>query len=196
MRKKKLSLYSLILTLSPPSRFLLWRNVLFSSPCLTVSAFLLPLFSLFPSNTCFHQSINPLFTSSNFSPTSLNTLPQIFYCSTYTIVLPYIFPAIPFSYTLPFLLYFLFSSTCHLTSTPNLLSKSSTNSFAFLKSSSFSHISLSTVNPFHHTKYFSTSLIFLLFKIFSIFHSSTPSTFTGFSSSFFCLFICFLYQTI
>ena len=89
---------------------------------------------------------------------------------------------------------FLFS-TCHLTSTSNLSSKSFTSFFVFLKSSSFSHVSFSAVNPFHWTKYFSTPLIFLLFKIFSTSYSSTPLTSTGFPFFFFCPFTCSLYLT-
>ena len=63
-----------------------------------------PLFSLFSSNTRFCQSTYPLFISSNFSLTSPNISPQISCRPIHTIVLPYIFLAIPFSYILPFLL--------------------------------------------------------------------------------------------
>ena len=87
-----------------------------------------------------------------------------------------------------FSLFFSTTLSWCLISTPNLPSKSFTNSFAFFKSSSFSQISLSAVNPFYHTKYLSTSLIFLLFNIFSTSHSLTPSTSTGFPSSLFCSF--------
>ena len=80
-----------------------------------------------------------------------------------------------------------------LTSAFILPSNSSNASLVFSKSFLFSYMSLSTVNPFHCTKYFSTPLIFLLFNIFSTFYSSTSSIFTGFPSSFFCPFICFLY---
>ena len=65
------------------------------------------------------------------------------------------------------------------------LSKSANASSAFFRFSLLSHVSPSAVNPFHHTKYFSTPLIFFLFKIFSTSHSSTPSTSIGFPSSFF-----------
>ncbi len=75
--------------------------------------------------------------------------------------------------------------SCLLTSTFILFSSSTTNSFVFSKSFSFSQLSCSTMNPFHYTRYFIISLIFLLFKIFSTFHSLTPSTSTGFTSSFF-----------
>ena len=91
------------------------------------------------------------------------------------------------------LLYSLLS--CHLTSIPNLSLRSSTSSFAFPKSSTLSHMLLSTVNPFHHTKYFSTPLIFLLFRIFSTSYSSTPSTFISFPFSFLCPFTCSSYWT-
>ena len=88
-----------------------------------------------------------------------------------------------------------FSLTCCLTSALNLLSKLFTNSFVFFKYFSFSHVSLSTINPFHHTRYFSTPLIFLLFRIFSTSYSLLPSTSTSFPFSFFCPFICSLYCT-
>ena len=52
------------------------------------------------------------------------------------------------------------------------------------------------MNLFYCTKYFSTSLIFFLFKIFSTSHSLIPSISTGFPSSFFCPFTYFLYRTI
>ena len=85
--------------------------------------------------------------------------------------------------------------SCLLTSTFILSLNSSTTSLAFPRSSSFFHESCSTVNPFHHTKYFTTSLIFCLFKIFSTSHSSTPSTSTGFTFSTFCPSTCSLYHT-
>ena len=86
--------------------------------------------------------------------------------------------------------------SCLLTSTLILPSNSSTASLAFPRSSSLSHISCSAINPFQCTKYFSTPLIFLLFKIFSISYSLTPSTSIGFASSFFCPSTCSLYYTI
>ena len=88
------------------------------------------------------------------------------------------------------------SLSCHLTSAFNLPLNSSTNSFAFSKTSSFSHVSFSAVNPFHHTKYFSTPLTFFLFSIFSTSHSSTLSISIGFPSFFFCPPTCSLYHTI
>jgi len=71
-----------------------------------------------------------------------------------------------------------------------------TTSFAFPKSSSLFYVSCSAINPFHYTKYLTTSLIFLLFKTFFTFHSSTPSTSTSFTSSTFCSSTCSLYYTI
>ena len=64
---------------------------------------------------------------------------------------------------------------CLLTSVPNLPLNSFTNFFVFSKFSSLSHISLSTVNLFHWTKYLSTPLIFLLFNILSTSYFLTPS---------------------
>ena len=78
------------------------------------------------------------------------------------------------------------NSSCLLTSVFTLSSNSITNFFIFSKSSSFSQLSCFAVNPFYHTKYFVTPLTFLLFNIFSTSHSSTPSTFIGLTSSFFC----------
>ena len=69
---------------------------------------------------------------------------------------------------------------------------SSNASFVFSKFSLFSHVSCSTVNSFHHTRYLSTPCIFLLFNIFSL----TPSISIGFPSSFLCLSTCSLYCTI
>ena len=90
--------------------------------------------------------------------------------------------------------FFLSIFFCHLTSIPSF-SNSFINSSAFFKFSLLFHVFPSTVNPFHHTKYFSTPLIFFLFKIFSTFYSSTPSTSMGFYYSFFCSLTCSLYQT-
>ena len=77
-----------------------------------------------------------------------------------------------------------------------LLSNFSNTSLVFPKSFLLFQVSCSTINPFYHTKYLFTPLIFLLFNIFSIFHSLTPSISIGFPSSFFCLSTCFLYCTI
>ena len=112
---------------------------------------------------------------------------------------PYNIFAINFSGNSPLLKSF--SSTisnfsCLLTSMFILLSNSSNASLAFPKSFFLSHISFSTVNPFHRTKYLSTPLIFLLFNILSISHSLTPSIFIGFPFSFFCPSTYSLYYTI
>ena len=56
--------------------------------------------------------------------------------------------------------------SCFLISTLILLSNFSIVSLVFPRSSSLFYVSYSTVNLFQHTKYFSTPLIFLLFKIF------------------------------
>ena len=85
---------------------------------------------------------------------------------------------------------------CLLTSTLNLPLNLSTNSLAFPKSSSLFHVLFSAVNPFYYTKYLSIPRIFLLFSIFSISHSLTPSTSIGFPAFFFCPSTCFLYYTI
>jgi len=82
-----------------------------------------------------------------------------------------------------------------LTSALSLSSNSATTFFIFSKLSFFFYILLFAVNLFHHTKYFTTSLIFLLFKIFSTFYSSTSSTSTGFTSSTFYSSTCSLYLT-
>ena len=97
-----------------------------------------------------------------------------------------------------------FNFTLHLCSTPfylltstlTLLSNSFTNSFTFSKFFSFSYISCFAVNLFYLTRYLSTSLIFLLFKIFSPFHYSTPFTSIGLTFFFFCPSTCSLYYTI
>ena len=86
--------------------------------------------------------------------------------------------------------------SCLLTSAFILLSNSSNTSLAFPKSSFFSQVSYSAVNPFQCTRYLSTPLIFLLFNIFSIFHSLTSSISIGFPSSFFYPSTCPLYCTI
>ena len=88
------------------------------------------------------------------------------------------------------------SFSCLLTSAFILPLNSSNISLAFPKSFFLFQILYSAVNPFHHTKYLSTPLIFLLFNIFSISHSLTPSISIGFPSSFFCPSTCFLYCTI
>ena len=78
-----------------------------------------------------------------------------------------------------------------LTSALNLPSNSFTNSLAFPRFSSLSHVLLSVVNPFHCTKYLSIPCIFLLFSIFLISHSLLPSTSIGFLVFFFLFFYLF-----
>jgi len=70
-----------------------------------------------------------------------------------------------------------------LTSVLILLSNSAITFFAFSKFSPFSYMLFSTINSFYNTKHFITSLIFLLFKIFSTFYSLILFTFTGFTFS-------------
>ena len=84
--------------------------------------------------------------------------------------------------------------SCCFTST-FILSSNSATSFTFFKSSFFLYESCSAINLFHHTRYLTISLTFLLFSIFSIFFSSTPSTSTGFTSSAFYSSTCSLYYT-
>ena len=86
--------------------------------------------------------------------------------------------------------------SCLLTSVFILPSNSSNTSLVFPKSSFLSQVSCSAINSFHHTKYLSTPLIFLLFNIFLISHSLTPSISIGFPPSFFYLSTCSLYRTI
>ena len=69
-------------------------------------------------------------------------------------------------------------------------------SFAFFKFSLPSHVSDSTVNPFHHTKYLSFPLICCLFNILSTSYSSSPLIITGASCSFFCPSTCPTYLCI
>ena len=80
----------------------------------------------------------------------------------------------------------MFNFSCFLTSVYTLLSNSITAFFVFSKSFFLSYILCSVINSFHSTKYFTTPLIFTLFNIFSIFHSSTSFIFIGFISSIFC----------
>ena len=80
----------------------------------------------------------------------------------------------------PLLNVFLFSSaSCRFASSSSALlysfSNSSTSLLAFLRFSLLSQMFFSTVHPFHHTRYFSLPCTHLLFIIFSISHSSSPS---------------------
>ena len=85
----------------------------------------------------------------------------------------------------------------HLTSSSSSLwysfSNSSTNSIAFFRFSLLSHVSSSAVYPFYHTRYLSLPHTFLLFIIFSTFHSSSSSITTGCGTFFFCPSTCDLY---
>ena len=81
--------------------------------------------------------------------------------------------------------------SCCLTSAFSLLLNLATTFFTFSRFSFFSQVLCSTVNLFNHTKYFTTSLIF----IFSTFYSSTLFTSTGFTSSTFCSLTYSLYCT-
>ena len=165
--KKRLSLLFLILTLPPPQGFIS-RETNFHL-CQFFSNFLKYFSSNFPSSQLYSNFVI-------YFPSSSLLL--------YSSILGFFFISLPTS-----------TFSCHLTSVFNLSLNLSTNSFVFSKSFPFSHISFSTVNPFQHTKYLSTSHIFLLFNIFSISHSSTSSTLIGFPSSFFCPFTCSLYCT-
>jgi len=97
---------------------------------------------------------------------------------------------------LKFLFLAISNFSCYFISAFNLSSNSATTSFVFSKSSSFFQVLYSVINLFYHTKYFTTSRIFLLFQIFSTSHFSTPSTFIGFASSTFYPFTYSLYYTI
>ena len=89
----------------------------------------------------------------------------------------------------------MFIFSCLLTSVFTLSSNFATIFFAFSKSFFLSQLLYSAVNLFHHTKYFTTLSTFLLFNIFSISHSLTPSISTNFTSFTFCLLTCSLYHT-
>ena len=79
------------------------------------------------------------------------------------------------------------ASSCYLTSLLFLL-YSSSNSFSrslvFSKFSLLSQVSSLAMNPFHCTKNLSLPHTLLLFRIFSISHSSSPFTITGHGASF------------
>ena len=140
---------------------------------------------LLPISFCFS-----LFTSPNFFPISLNIHSQTSYpYSIFTIYFPSNSPLLK-SYSSTVSIF-----SCFLTSVFILYSNSTTTFFVFFKSFFLFQLSFSTINPFYHTKYFTTPLTFLLFKIFSTSHSSTPLTSTSFTSSFFCSPTCFLYHT-
>ena len=75
-------------------------------------------------------------------------------------------------------------------------SYSSTASFAFFRFVPFSHESSSAMYPFHLTKYSHLPYLFLLFIIFSISYSSSPSIITRRAGCFFCPRTCSLYLLI
>ena len=77
------------LDITPLLRFLLWRNVLFSSLFFSSSHFLPPFLLLPSSNAHFHQSSYLSSTFSNFFPIYSSILPQIFNYPTHTTTLPY-----------------------------------------------------------------------------------------------------------
>ena len=89
----------------------------------------------------------------------------------------------------------IFSFSCFLTSAFTLFSNFATTSFTFSRSSSLFQLSCSAINPFHYTKYFTIPLTFLLFNIFSTFHSLTLFTSTSFTSSALYSPTYFLYHT-
>ena len=92
-----------------------------------------------------------------------------------------------------------FSLSCFLTSSICLLysfSNSSITSFAFPRFSFPFQVSGSIINPFHHTRYLSFSLIHCLFNILSIFHSPSPLIMTGAGYSFLCPSTCSMYLCI
>ena len=133
------------------------------------------------------------FTFTNFFLTFSDILSQIFYYSIYNNIFAIYFPG-------NFSLLKSFSSAvynCSYYFTPifTLHLNSATTSFVFSKSFSLSQLLCSAVNSFHHTKYFTIPLTFLLFNIFSTSYSSTPSTSTGFAFSAFCPSTCSLYYT-
>ena len=170
------------LDIIPLLRFLLQRNVLFSSFFFLSSRFLLLfllLSSICLSSFHFFQFFSNLFKyfSSNFQSSHLYNNFAVYFPDN------------------SILLYSSTSLSCLLTSTPPH-SNSSINSSALFKFSLLSQVSPSAINSFYLIKYFSTPLIFFLFSIFSTFHSLTLSTSTSFPSSFFCPFTCSLYLTI
>jgi len=120
-------------------------------------------------------------TSSNFSLSYLYNIFAIYFSSNSFFLKSYSSTKFSFYYL--------------LTSVLSLLLNFAIAFFIFSKSFSLSHILCSAVNIFHHTKYFITPLIFLLFSIFSIFYSLTLFTSISFTFSIFCPSTCFLYLT-
>ena len=125
--------------------------------------------------------------------TFLSTTSQIFHYSIYIIFLLYIFSSNFFllksySFTKSNFSYF-------LTFTLILFSNSAIISFVFSKSFSLFQVLYSTINFFYLTKYFITSLIFLLFKILFIFYFFNSIYLYYFTSSTFYFSLCSLYLT-
>ena len=148
--------------ITPPSRFLLLEELVLSPHIVLSFPFY---FSQFFSN----------FFKYSFSNFLLSYSYNIF--------------AVYFTGNSPLLKFFssaIFNFSYLLTSAFILLSNSATTFFVLSKSSSFFQLSCSTVNLFHHTKYFTTLLTFLLFDIFPTSHFSSLSTSTSFTSSLFC----------
>ena len=88
----------------------------------------------------------------------------------------------------------MFNFSCCFISVFTFSSNSATIFFIFSKPFFLSQLLYSIVNLFHYTKYFITSLIFLLFSFFT-FHSLTPFTSISFSFSTFYPSTCSLYCT-
>ena len=160
---KKLAFKLCMSDITPPSRFLSLEELVGSS-------FFLILFYPFH----FFQFLF------NFLKYSSSNLPSFHLYNIFTIYFPGSSPLLK-SLSLA-----LSNFSCLLTSMFILLSNSATNFFVFSKSSFFSQLLYSAINPFHHTKYLTTLLTFLLFKIFSISHSLTPSISIGLTFSFLC----------
>ena len=93
----------------PLLRFLLQRNILFSSPYSSFLHFPPPFFLQCFSNVCSHLSVYYSSTFSNFFLTSSNIYPQIFCHPTHIATLPCTSPVTPFSYILLFPFSFLSS---------------------------------------------------------------------------------------
>ena len=152
-----------------------------------LSALTLPLFQGFSSGETdfyFHHFL------SNFFRYSFSNFP-LFYL--YNIFAVYFLGKSPFLKSLSSVIS---NFSCYLISVFILPSNLATTSFASPKFSFFFHVSCSAINSFHYTKYLTTPLILLLFKIFSTSHSSTPSSSTSFASFTFCSFTYSLYHTI
>ena len=125
--------------------------------------------------------------------TFLSTTSQISHYSIYIIFLLYIFSSNfsllkSYSFTKSNFSYF-------LTFTLILFSNSAIISFVFSKSFSLFQVLYSTINFFYLTKYFITSLIFLLFKILFIFYFFNSIYLYYFTSSTFYFSLCSLYLT-